>query len=660
MKRPEADKEPKIAVEMLGRPKRNFGEVLSRTMISFNRCAGLECLAKSPRLFVAYCALIRLLKTVRGSFSNESFVLVVRVPRTWALEDFEYVSELCFVEENNQPNVDINIFCHPPRGKKGLWDFKPQRQLSYRKLLIFVHYGVEVHPEIIAAADEVTSLQLSDKRYFHSMAKVLRTGQLNDDDIAFLIRQAAPFTDAVFRVGRPAATALQRVRNIVANPREARPALPMKSFGEAGAWGLRLKTDLAAWRKGLLDWSAVDKGILLYGPPGVGKSSFAKSLAVECDVHLVAASLGKWQSHGHLGDLLGAMYADFAEAKENAPCLLLIDEFDSFGDRAKLRGDNAQYVHEVIDAALEAIDGTTGREGVVIIGATNFPDRIDPAFLRAGRLEKHISINKPDRHARTSILAFYLPELSGDTALPDVARALSGATGADLEYLARRVRQKARRDGRVLTMADVTDEIPKQNQLSADEDWRVCVHEAGHAILAAKLCVGTIKFVEVFGQNRAEDNATALGCTMIVDPARPVRTESSMRANIRVNLGGLAAEEIVLGERSTTAGGMSPTSDLALATELAVEMVTKFGMGQSLQVLTSVQPESVDPLTFAAIRWEIDHILRTELAHAQETLASNRDVLLAIAKELRSERKIGEKRLQALLKGISPCPQNLN
>ncbi len=654
MKLADADKELKMALEALGRSKRKFAEALSKTPISFDKYAGLDCLTNSPRLFVAYCALIRLLKAEQDFFAKKTFVLVVRVPRTWSLEDYEYVSEICFAEQNNKPSLVLNIFCHPPRGKKGQWDFKPQKQLCYRKVLLFAHDGVDVHPEIIAAADKMVNLQLSDKRYFDSIARVLQTGSIADEDVAFLGRQAAPYIDTVFRHGRPAAPAMQRVREVITKPREARPTLPLTSFGEAGAWGLQLKADLDAWRKGILDWSAVDKGILLYGPPGVGKSSFAKSLAAECSLHLVASSLGKWQSHGHLGDLLKSMYGDFAEAKENAPSVLLIDEFDAFGDRAKLRGDNAQYVLEVINAALEAIDGTSGREGVVIIGATNLPDRIDPAFLRAGRLEKHILLSKPDRLARTNILGFYLPELSKDPALPDVARRLAGATGADLEYLARRAKQKARREDRKLTMSDVTEEVPERNQLSADEDWRVCVHEAGHAVLATVFKVGIIEFVEVFDMDRAEDIEGSLGCTMIVDPTRPIRTESHIRANICVNVGGLAAEEIVLGDRSTTAGGTRRTSDLAHATELAEEMVTKFGMGRSLQVLTKTQADPVDPTRLTGLRFEIDRILGNELARAKATLESNRHVLLDFAKALQSQRKIDGKRLNSLLHPLVP------
>lgn len=642
----DASKELKLALESLGRCRRKVAEALSKVPISFNRNAGLNCLANSPRSFVAYCAMVQLLKRERDFFANESFVLVVRIPRTWSLEDFEHVCEVCFGDMSKTLNLVLSICLHTPRGKKG-WDFQPQKHLSYRKVIVFVAMGIELHPEFAAAADKIVDIGVSNARYFEGLARLIRTGPLTDDDVSFLSRHAAPFINAVFRPGRPATLAMRRVREVVTRTKDSRSPLPLRSFGEAGTWGLRLKADLDAWEKGILSWSEVDKGVLLYGPPGVGKTSFANSLAAECGMHLVASSLGKWQSHGHLGDLLKAMYADFSEAKENAPSILLVDEFDAFGDRAKLCGDNAQYVVEVINAALEAIDGTAGREGVVIIGATNLPERIDPAFLRAGRLEKHVLLSKPDSAARAEILGYYLPELSDDPGLSDIARRLTGRTGADLEYLARRAKQKARQDGRPPTITDVREEVPIKPPLSADEHWRICVHEAGHAVLAKLFNVGMIECVEVFAFDNHVEGEDSLGSTMIVQPKPPIRTENIIRADICMALGGLAAEEIVLGDRSTTAGG-TDRSDLAHATDLAEKMVTKYGMGRSL-----VLPRTpIDPTQLSALRFEIDRILKTELARAQATLKSNRHVLLSFAKALQSERKIQGGRLDALLRPL--------
>ncbi|WP_105436333.1 AAA family ATPase [Neorhizobium tomejilense] len=652
MKLAEANRTLKAALEDLARSRKKFADALSKTPISFNRKAALDCLANSPRLFVAYCALIRLLKAERDFFAAETFVLIIRIPQSWSLDDFEYLSEVCFGALTKQPNLVLNVFCHPSRGKKGHWDFQPQKQLPFRKVIVFAPTGGEIHPEFAAAADKIVDLKVSDERYFSGLSRLLRSGPLPFDDISFLSQQDAPFIDAVFRRARPAAPAIQRLRQVVSKAKHARTPLPLISFGEAGSWGLRLKADLDAWRKGVLPWTEIDKGVLLYGSPGVGKTSFAVALAAECNVQLVAASLAKWQSGGHLGDLLRAMYADFAEAKANTPSILLIDEFDAFGDRAKLSGDNAQYVVEVINAALEAIDGATGREGVVIIGATNLPERIDPAFLRAGRLEKHIHIGKPNSSARAEILSYYLPELTGDLALSQVARRLPGRTGADLEYMARRARQRARLERRSPTISDLREELPKDPSLSADDEWRVCLHEAGHAILAKLFDVGTVESVEVFDLHHSdEESDNSHGRTSISLPQVSIRTENSFRADIAMQLGGMIAEELILGDRSTTAGG-SPDSDLAGATALAVKMVSMFGMGRSLHIVPKPFGDSSLPDLFTrlpGLRFEVDRILQTEFARAKTALESNQDALLHLANALKSERKLTGERLAAFL-----------
>ncbi len=651
MKPAAPDRRLKRALENLARSKTKLAEALSKTPVPFNRKAALDCLATSPRLFIAYCALVHLLKIERDFFAAETYVLVVRIPRVWSLDDYEYLSEICFGPLNGQPNLVLNVFCHSPRGKKGHWDFQPQKQLAFRKVVVFVHDGGELHPEFAAAADKIVDLEVSN-RYFDGLSRLLRTGPHTSEDVSFLLKQNAPFIDAVYRKARPAAPALQRVRQIASRAKYPRSPLPLISFGEAGSWGLRLKADLAGWRKGILSWSDVDKGVLLYGPPGVGKTSFATALAAECDSTLIAASLAKWQSHGHLGDLLKAMYADFAEAKEKAPSIFLIDEFDGFGDRAKLSGDNAQYVLEVINAALEAIDGTSGHEGVVIMGATNLPERIDPAFLRAGRLEKHILISKPDRLTRADILRYYLPEIAEEPGLAGIAARLPGRTGADLEYIARRARQKARLDGRSLKISDVAEQLPKELALSHDDDWRVCVHEAGHTILAKLFDVGVVESVEVFDlDHRDEDGQDSHGRTTISLPKLTIRTENSFRADIAMQLGGIVAEEFVLGDRSTTAGGTTG-SDLAGATELALKMVSMFGMGRTLRVFSipSADPNEPNFLNlFPELRLEIDRILKTEFDRAKAALELHRDAVVHLATVLKSEREISGDRLTALL-----------
>ena len=181
--------------------------------------------------------------------------------------------------------------------------------------------------------------------------------------------------------------------------------------------------------------------------PGPGKTIFAQALASTCIVPVHLHSLARWQAKGHLDDLLKAMRRAFEEAKADAPCILFIDELDSFGDRERLGGHNEQYSREVINGFLECLDGAEGREGVVVVGATNLPDKIDPAIRRPGRLDRHVVIPLPDLEARKGILRHHLGDALPGADLTEAAERLEGASGAVIEQVVRDARRIARRSG---------------------------------------------------------------------------------------------------------------------------------------------------------------------------------------------------------------------
>ncbi|RYD73114.1 MAG: ATP-binding protein, partial [Verrucomicrobiaceae bacterium] len=182
----------------------------------------------------------------------------------------------------------------------------------------------------------------------------------------------------------------------------------MHGYGEAKSWGLQLARDINDWRSGKIRWADVDRGALLSGPTGVGKTVYAAGLARQCDATLITTSISQWQSKGHLGDMLAAMRADFARAARETPSILFLDELDSVGDRSLFAGKNANYETQVVNALLECMDGSIAREGTVIIGATNNPASIDPAILRPGRLDRHLVINLPGIEDRINIIGQHL------------------------------------------------------------------------------------------------------------------------------------------------------------------------------------------------------------------------------------------------------------
>jgi cell division protease FtsH len=185
----------------------------------------------------------------------------------------------------------------------------------------------------------------------------------------------------------------------------------LSGYGEAGLWALDLKEDLALWREGALGWDEMSAKMLLSGPPGTGKTTFAKALCNTLKVPLIVSSVASWLEHGYLGDVLQQMSEVFETARKEAPCIVFIDELDAIGCRGGGRGGDDRHEHywtTVITRLLELLDGSLKTEGVIVVAATNLPDRIEPALLRSGRLEKHVVIPPQDASALAGILAHHL------------------------------------------------------------------------------------------------------------------------------------------------------------------------------------------------------------------------------------------------------------
>ncbi|WP_412050563.1 AAA family ATPase [Hoeflea sp. Naph1] len=185
----------------------------------------------------------------------------------------------------------------------------------------------------------------------------------------------------------------------------------LSGYGEARPWALDLKDDLALWREGGIGWDEMSSKMLLSGPPGTGKTTFARALCNTLHVPLIVSSVASWLEPGFLGDVLQQMSSVFETARENAPCIVFIDEMDAIGSRDSSEGRGSRYDSywtTVITRLLELLDGALKTEGVIVVAATNLPDRIDPALLRSGRLEKHIVIPPPDAESLTGILAHHL------------------------------------------------------------------------------------------------------------------------------------------------------------------------------------------------------------------------------------------------------------
>ncbi|OCP21341.1 MULTISPECIES: ATP-binding protein [unclassified Ensifer] len=182
----------------------------------------------------------------------------------------------------------------------------------------------------------------------------------------------------------------------------------LSGYGKAKDWALDLKIDLDDYRASILAWSEMSTKLLLSGPPGTGKTTFARALCNSLQIPLVVTSVSTWLQGGHLNDVIDRMNKTFVEARAMAPAILFIDEIDGIGKRQPAEREYADYWNAVVNKALELLDGAVKSEGLIIVGATNRPGDIDEAIKRSGRLETHIEIPKPDVPTLAEILAHHL------------------------------------------------------------------------------------------------------------------------------------------------------------------------------------------------------------------------------------------------------------
>ncbi|HYA06175.1 MAG TPA: ATP-dependent zinc metalloprotease FtsH, partial [Xanthobacteraceae bacterium] len=330
----------------------------------------------------------------------------------------------------------------------------------------------------------------------------------------------------------------------------------------------------------------VPKGVLLVGPPGTGKTLLAKAVAGEAGVPFFSIS-GSEFVEMFVGVGAARVRDLFDQARKAAPCIIFIDELDALG-RSRVPGGfgGTDEKEQTLNQLLAELDGFDPSSGVILLAATNRPEILDPALLRAGRFDRQVLVDRPDRPGRLEILKVHVRkvQLAPDVDLDAIAQLTTGFTGADIANLVNEAAIVAtRRNAAAVTLNDFTEAIErivaglekKSRVLNVEERRRVAYHEMGHALVAATLPgVDPVQKVSIIPRG-----VGALGYT-IQRPTedRFLLNRSNLENRIAVLMGGRAAEQLVFdGDISTGAA-----DDLQRATEVALEMVTRYGMDEKV------------------------------------------------------------------------------
>ncbi len=361
------------------------------------------------------------------------------------------------------------------------------------------------------------------------------------------------------------------------------------------------------------------KGVLLSGPPGTGKTQLAKALAGECKVNFIPATGGDFSAM-FLG--VGAMRVKslFRKARKNAPCIIFIDEVDGIGRRTTTEngGPSEAEGNRIINQILAEIDGFDTTSGVIVIGATNFPDAVDPALLREGRFDRKIHIKLPDVTDREALFALYAKKLhtQGELDFNQLARLTTGLTPAAIAYVVNHAALiSARSQEKHIPMANFLEAIEvcrmgevngSATALTEAERARIAVHEAGHAIVAQVLGVGRVEKVTILPRGGA------LGVTLVTQKEdKQLHLKSELENRIQMLLGGRTAEILTYADASSGAA-----SDLKEASKIALTMVANLGLGDqgTLFNLEALAALNVPPDTSKVVA-EAEALLVTQNAN---------------------------------------------
>ena len=413
------------------------------------------------------------------------------------------------------------------------------------------------------------------------------------------------------------------------------------------------------------------KGVLLIGAPGTGKTLLARAVAGEAGVPFFSMSAAEFVEM--IVGVGAARVRDlFKQARDSAPAIIFIDEIDAIGRaRGQLAIGGASEQEQTLQQILTEMDGFTGREGIIVLAATNQPDVLDRALLRPGRFDRRVVVNLPDRAGREAILKVHTRKvpLARDVVLGDLAAATPGFSGADLKNLVNEAALlAARRDQNEVRQKDFLDSLekivlgPERPLLLTREDReRIAYHESGHAILGL-----VVPGADPVHRVTIVPRGQALGVTyQRPQTDRYNYPEAYLRAKIIGMLGGRAAEEVVYGTRTTGA-----ENDIEQATTLARNMVARWGMSDAVGMVQLAPRQNpylggvaafggekpFSDETARLVDVEVQRIINECHEEAKRLLTQHRKALDALVQALLARETLAEQEILEVT-GLAPAPE---
>jgi len=417
----------------------------------------------------------------------------------------------------------------------------------------------------------------------------------------------------------------------------------------------------------------IPSGVLMVGAPGTGKTLLAKAIAGEAKVPFFTIS-GSDFVEMFVGVGASRVRDMFEQAKKQAPCIIFIDELDAVGrHRGAGLGGGHDEREQTLNQMLVEMDGFEGNEGIIVIAATNRPDVLDPALLRPGRFDRQVVVPLPDIRGREQILKVHMRKvpLDDDVKPSIIARGTPGFSGADLANLINEAALFAARSNKRVVSMDEFEQAKDKIMMGAErrsmvmsekEKRNTAFHEAGHAIVG--YCVpdhDPVYKVTIIPRGRA------LGVTMYLpEEDKYSISKSTLESNISTLFGGRLAEEMTLGADHVTTGA---SNDIERATEIARNMVTKWGLSEKLGPLTYseddgevflgrsvTQHKQVSDVTVHTIDEEVRNIIDRNYQRAKKILEENEDKLHAMSEALMKYETINDSQVKEIMEGLEPTP----